>query len=243
MQGGFEKKYTVDGALTDCFGKLKLSALLRFAQDVAGEHCKELSLDWDALAKKQMFWAVIRQKVQITRLPADGETITVQTWPMPTTRVAYPRSTVAYDADGQELFRAISLWVLMDTNTRGMILPGKSGVLVPGVVNGTELPAPRALAPQGLASALVRQVRYLDLDINGHMNNTRYLDWVCDLLPSSFYQVHQPKELVICYNSEALEGQALAVQWELDPEGILTVDAHRDGEAEGRVFSARIGFL
>mgnify|MGYP002517044180 CR=1 FL=1 len=32
----------------------------------------------------------------------DNEDITVETWPMPTTRTAYPRATVGYDAQGNE---------------------------------------------------------------------------------------------------------------------------------------------
>ena len=242
MEGGLEKLYDIYGTMTDCYGDLKLSALLYLAQDAAGEHCKELALDWDAMAQKQMFWAVIRHRVQITRLPKEGEKIRVQTWPMPTTRVAFPRSTVAYDENGRELFRAISIWVIMDRNTRGMILPAKSGILVPGVSFGNELPAPRSLAPQGLSSGENRQVRYMDLDKNGHMNNTRYLDWVADLLPSKFYGAHQPKELVICYNQEALEGQEIHLQWELNGNGELTVDGHRVGQNEDRVFSVQVTF-
>ena len=242
MEGGLEKLYDIYGTMTDCYGDLKLSALLYLAQDAAGEHCKELALDWDTMAQKQMFWAVIRHRVQITRLPKEGEKIRVQTWPMPTTRVAFPRSTVAYDENGRELFRAIRIWVIMDRNTRGMILPAKSGILVPGVSFGNELPAPRSLAPQGLSSGENRQVRYMDLDKNGHMNNTRYLDWVADLLPSKFYGAHQPKELVICYNQEALEGQEIHLQWELNGNGELTVDGHRVGQNEERVFSVQVTF-
>ena len=242
MEGGLEKLYDIYGTMTDCHGDLKLSALLYLAQDAAGEHCKELALDWDTMAQKQMFWAVIRHRVQITRLPKEGEKIRVQTWPMPTTRVAFPRSTVAYDENGRELFRAISIWVIMDRNTRGMILPAKSGIQGPGVAFGNDLPAPRSLAPQGLSIGENRQVRYMDLDKNGHMNNTRYLDWVADLLPSKFYGAHQPKELVICYNQEALEGQEIHLQWELNGNGELTVDGHRVGQNEERVFSAQVTF-
>ena len=87
-----------------------------------------------------------------------------------------------------------------------------------------------------------RTVHYTQLDGNGHMNNTRYLDWVADLLPSKFYGAHQPKELVICYNQEALEGQEIHLQWELNGNGELTVDGHRVGQNEERVFSAQVTF-
>ena len=109
MNPAFRQTFDISALHVDRYGRAKSSALLYFAQEAAGGHCLNLSVDWDTLAKKHLFWAVIRHRVQVTRLPKLGETITVETWPMPTTRVAYPRSTVAYDADGKELFRSVSL--------------------------------------------------------------------------------------------------------------------------------------
>ena len=242
----YSQKFTLTDLEVDCFGKLKLSTLLYYAQEVAGKHCVLLGADYDTLAEKNLFWAVIRHRVQITRLPVRGETITVETWPMPTTRVAYPRSMVAYDAEGNELFRSISLWVLMDTETRAMVLPGKSGIAVAGTLRGNELAAPNSLQPGKDGIGTERTVTYSCLDRNGHMNNTRYLDWVDDLLPSSFHREHHAQEFVICYLSEAREGQTLRLNWNLSPEGCLQVDAQRcpDSEADlpTRVFAAKLLF-
>mgnify|MGYP002514222349 CR=1 FL=1 len=133
MELVYSRDFPIETVYVDRFGRLKPSMILYFAQEVAGRHFDRISMDYDALAQKGMIWAIIRQKVQITRLPREHETITIETWPMPTTRTAYPRSIVALDKNGQELFRAISLWVLMDTETRAMVLPGKSGVDVEGM--------------------------------------------------------------------------------------------------------------
>ena len=197
----------------DRFDRCKPSALLRFAQDAAGEHCFQLGTDWDSMATKNYFWAVIRQKMEITRLPKSGEIVTVKTWPMPTTRVAYPRATEGYDAEGNLLFKVISIWVIMDMTTRAMVLPGKSGVDVAGSTTGTELKAPGGLAAMEGENFANRTVCFSDLDVNGHMNNTRYLDWLCDLLPSKFHEEHPMKAVTICYMSEALEGQQLQLSW------------------------------
>ena len=216
---------------------------LFYVQVVAGRHFDRISMDYDALAQKGMIWAIIRQKVQITRIPQRGETIRVETWPMPTTRVAYPRSVVAYDADGNEVFRSISIWVLMDIRSRSMILPGKSGVSVVGTLRGNELTAPNALPAKNLLNHRSRSVGFTDLDRNGHMNNTKYMDWIDDLIPSAFHQEHDLKELTVCYMSEAREGQELSMQWGFLEDGALQVDAHRvTGEKDERIFSARLTF-
>ena len=221
----------------------KTSMILYFVQEVAGKHFNRISMDYDALEKLGMFWAIIRQRVQISRLPLRGEKLRVETWPMPTTRVAYPRSVVAYDENGNECFRSISIWVLMDSNTRNMILPGKSGISVPGTLRGMELAAPGSLVPKELHSCRQRVVCFTDLDRNGHMNNTKYMDWIDDLLPSAFHQGHEVKEFTVCYLSETREGQVLDLHWDFLEEGTMQVDAHRmTADKDERVFSARLIF-
>ncbi|MBQ7857452.1 MAG: hypothetical protein IJ351_02305 [Oscillospiraceae bacterium] len=246
MQNVFRKTVTVTPGDVDRYDRLTPAAMLLYIQSISGDHSSAMSLTYEALAEQGIFWAVIRNRVRIQRMPVSHEQITLETWPMPTTRVAYPRCTVAYDAEGKELFRSVCLWVLMDLKNRTMLLPGKSGVNVEGFLRGDELETPGSLMPKQLENTLQRSVVYSDLDKNGHMNNTRYLTWVEDLLPSAYHQGHQVKEITLCYINEAREGQALDVTWELEESGLLHVDIHRQKPEEtggyDRVFAARLRY-
>ena len=239
MEPIFKSELTVTEMQVDRFGRARPSVLLYYLQEAAGQHCNLLAVDHDTLSQKHLFWAVTRTRVQVTRLPRLGEKVFVQTWPMPTTRVAYPRSVVACDEKGRELFRSISLWVLMDAQSRAMVLPGQSGITVDGVLTGSELTVPRAIAARPMKNAKTCTVGYSLLDRNGHMNNTRYLDWVDDLLPSEFHREHPVQEFTVCYMNEAREGDEIALSYELTDGPVLTVDATRGGE---RIFSAQIQY-
>lgn len=246
METIHRKQFQIAPIHLDCFGRVKPSALLHFIQEAAGAHCIELALDWDTLAKRNLFWAVIRNRLQILQLPTAGETVTVETWPMPTTRSAFPRAAVGYDSQGNELFRSVSLWVLMDTRTRSMVLPGKSGIDLAGTLRGNELAAPGSLHPLECDNSSCRKVCYSDLDRNGHMNNTRYMDWIDDLLPAAFHAGHPAKELTLCYLSEAREGEEMDMHWVLTDDTCLQVDARRrqtdDLGKQTRIFSAQVLF-
>lgn len=245
MNKVYQKHYEISATAVDRFGRLKPGHLLSFVQDAAGDHSKLLGTGRDALDEKHLFWAVIRHRVQISRLPNSGEKITLETWPMPTTRTAYPRASIAFDREGKELFRCVSLWVLMDQNTRAMVLPGKSGIALKGLVRGNELAIPGSLMPKTMEYQMRRTVRFTDLDINGHMNNCRYLDWVTDLLPSSFHKEHSMREFSVSYLSEVTEGTEVTLNWEFHPEGFLVVDSLRqvaDSADSHRVFAARVEF-
>ena len=246
MEPLYVKEFEVSPVAVDRYGRLKLSQMLGYLQDIAGDHSAILGTNQNALMDKNLFWAIIRHRVQITRLPGTGEKLRLETWPMPTTRTAYPRSTIAYDEQGNECFRSISLWILMDATTRAMVLPGKSGVEVSGLIRGCELQAPSSLIPKEMANSQTRTVRYTDLDLNGHMNNCRYPDWVMDLLPSSFHDGHEVRELTLCYMSEVTEQEEVTLHWDLTDGPVLTVEALRNQEnmptAHSRVFSARVEF-
>ena len=243
MEPIYSEIFEITDLYVDCRGYLLPSKILFMMQEVAGNHFSQLAMDYETLAQRGLFWAITRNKVQITRLPMRGEKIRLETWPMPTTRVAYPRSIVAYDKDGNEVFRSITLWVLMDLGSRSMVLPGKSGIEVAGTLRGNELASPLGLPAKALANRRSRSVCFTDLDRNGHMNNTKYLDWIYDLLPTAFHTNHTIREFTLCYLNEALEGQQLELAWDFPEEGCLQIDAHRLTEdKDERIFAAKILF-
>ena len=243
MEPIYRQTFPISAIHLDCTGRMKPSAILYFAQESAGQHCMELGTDWETMAKKGLFWAIIRNHVQIRRLPREGEVITVETWPMPTTRVAYPRSMVATDEAGEVLFQVHSLWVLMDMHTRTMVQPAKSGVEVSGILRDTEIPAPGSVPPFQTDHSTPHRVCFSDLDRNGHMNNVRYLDCLADLLPSAFHAGHIPVEMTLGYLSESREGDVLDLGWTLGEDNILHAEITCKDAEKGkthRVFAARI---
>ncbi len=237
-------QFSVTAIHADCFGRCKPSSLLRFSQEAAEEHCHALGADWNTMAAKNYFWAIVRQRIEITRLPKTGETVIVKTWPMPTTKVAYPRATEGFDEEGNSIFKVISIWVIMDMTSRTMILPGKSGVQVLGTSFGTELKAPMGLPAAACSKEEIRRVSFSDLDQNGHMNNARYLDWLCDLKSADYHKDHPVKAVSICYSNEALEGQQIHLTY--TDGDILRLDGSLSGTdvpvGHTRIFSAQMEF-
>lgn len=242
----FEMTFTVSPDRVGKDGLCKLSALLYYCQEAAGGHCRLLGLDWDSLAKRDLFWALIRTRMEISRLPGTGETVCVTTWPMQTTRAAFPRACEGRDQAGNLLFRCTSFWVLMNKTTRAMLLPGKSGVTLEGITLGTELPAPGSLPPIHEEPTACRQVSQEDLDRNGHMNNTRYMDWVWEYLTAEYPDISAPKSFVACYLSEALPAENIQISHHLDADGTLRTELLRSRPEEGakpeRVFAVLTEF-
>ena len=154
----YEKNYVLTDLHSDAFGRAKPASLLSFAQDIAGEHAALLSDNWEELQKKHLFWAVSRHRLEIFCPPKTGETLHLRTWPMVTTRVAYPRCVEGYRQDGTLLFRVVSLWVLMDTEKRSLVLPGRGGLPINGCNFGTEGALPGSIAAGSYENNTLRTV-------------------------------------------------------------------------------------
>ena len=91
-----------------------------------------------------------------------------------------------------------------------------------------------------MENTVKKQVTYSLLDENGHMNNTRYMDWLDDLLPSGFHKAHRVQEFTLCYMNEAMEGDEIDLHFALTDGPVLTVDAQRQTDAgTDRIFSAQ----
>lgn len=236
MTGYYEREFFESGTVS-------ASRLLYWIQEISGQHAALLGCGREVLEEKDLFWAVIRNKLEILRLPKSGEQIRLRTWPMPTTRSAYPRATEGYDSNGNVVFRCVSLWVMMRFSDRAMVLPSRTGVEVPGISLGTELSFPGSLSQIPLENPKSRQVKEEDLDLNRHMNNCRYLDWAEDLLPETA-KLSDGCRWTVCYLSEARLGDDLTLSYSPDEDGSLRIEGVRaeenDPGKQHRIFAAKL---
>ena len=177
------QQHTIRSEQVDVFRILKPSSLFLMLQEIALDHSSALGLGSDATLNRDLLWVVTRYYVEIERLPAYEETVTLETWPGPMRRILFPRYFRMKDQEGNVLLRASSVWVLIDGKERKMITPKAFGLEpVEGLTVGDELPynmPAKALPETGEGSFTVP---YSYLDLNGHMNNTRYLDVCIDLI-------------------------------------------------------------
>ena len=195
----------------DLTGQWKPSAILEVMQELAGIHGTLIGVGRNALLQQGVVWVLTRVEVVMDRYPKIGDTVSIETFPMPVRRWFFPRYFIFRNEQGEEIGRAGSLWVLLDVNTRKMAKPDICAALMP---DNSDL-----LAPLGLP-ATVTEVSgtletdthipvYTDLDINGHVNNTKYMDWCCNALGIDTMKENCLSRFDVNYNLEILPGQQI----------------------------------
>ena len=110
--------------------------------------------------------------------------------------------------------KAGTLWLLLDLETRKMLPPGEIARLIP---DNRDLTVPMNLPAtvgnlQGEEFVSEYLPVYTDLDMNGHVNNTRYADWLCNTLGIDLMSENEPETVIFNYNHEILPGQRITLR-------------------------------
>ena len=192
--------------------RLRTSRLLEMLQEASIAHTEELGWGREKTLDRGYLWMVVMQRLEIARMPEYDEVVRVSSWPGETMQVLYPRHYVLEDARGEAIVRASAFWTLVDTRTRQMASPQDHGVVIGGVVTGDEIELPKLVRTEECEKTDSLTVPFSLCDLNGHMNNTRYLDVVEDRLAGAA-EGWEVSGLSIEYASELRFGDELSVRW------------------------------
>ena len=207
------------------------SAILTAMQETAGMHSHILGCGRETLVQKGVVWVLTRCEVQMEKEARMGSRLSIETFPMPLRRWFFPRYFVFRDGEGAQVGAAGTLWVLFDLEKRCMVAPGDVAGAIPDNSDltpplGVPGPVPR------LAGGTVESARtpvYSELDVNGHVNNARYADWLCDALGLEVMREYRVKTMRLSYAAEIRPGQAMELR--LTRDGLAY---HLTGAHEGK---------
>lgn len=220
----------------DLHRRLRTSRLFELLQEASIRHTEQLGMGRDKTLDKGILWVVGLQRAEISRMPEYDEQIVLKSWPGKTMHLFFPRYYQMETADGELLLRASALWTLVDEETRKVVFPEKYGVVIEGEVTGDEIRLPSSPRRLDLIENVSFRVPYSYVDLNGHMNNTRYFDLAEDCIPAPL-EGRALRLVQTEYVSEARCGDALQVRWGCEGSSYFLL-----GEAEKPVFRMRMEY-
>ena len=212
MSGIYERELLLGSEHVDCFRRLRLSTLFELLQTASIRHTEALGMGREKTLDRGLLWIIARQYAAIERMPAYDERVTLRSWPGETMHVLFPRYYEIVGRDGETLVRGSMLWSLMDRETRATAFPDEYGVEIAGVETGRETPYLRKTPVLETPNHFSFTVPYSFVDLNGHMNNTRYFDVAEDHLPAAASGALL-REVYAEYSAESKLGATLDVAW------------------------------
>ncbi len=232
----YQAQYHLHNKDTDYYRRLRWDTMFTMFQEASIAHTELLGAGREKTLDRGFLWVIALQQVSIRRLPEYDEHITVESWAGRTMHVFFPRYYRMKDETGEVLVEGSALWGLMDQKTRKLIFPEEEGIEIQGFVRGDEPPLPRSFRNLPCSRSQPFTVPFSYLDLNGHMNNTRYFDLAQDLLPKETLK-KTPKKISIEYSGEAHWNETMTVSVaEADPIYFLI------GESDRRIFRMLIEY-
>ncbi len=210
----FKKRYHLEFDDVDFMKKLKLSTLFLFFQETANLHSEELGVGLDTLDKEyNVAWVLIRLRADIIRYPQWNDEIIMETWHQEPKKYEFERDFIVRDIHGNIIIRSISTWVIIDKTTRELkkssLIPYKPSSIIER--RAIECKLGRLKAVKEREVIYKRIVGYSDIDVNGHLNNSKYIDFIMDCFSFEDHKRYRVKSIQINYMNEALPDDAILI--------------------------------
>ena len=189
---------------------LKPFSLLNFLQDIASESAENLGFGYSFMTKNNFAWFLIKYRMEFNDYPVGLYDLTLTTKPRGYNRLFAYRE---FDVLNNEMLlgRIFSMWSIVDMNSRTTV-PIQSAIcgnenMLPYQKLESDLSFLKIKSIQNISLKKEFEVRYNDLDVNGHANNGNYIIWAFEPLPFDFKVNKKIKTLDMMFKKEAKFGE------------------------------------
>jgi acyl-ACP thioesterase len=205
-------EYFIHSYEVDMQAQATLPALCRFMHESAWKHAENLNLGFAALQDKELVWVLTRQHIVIDTYPRWGDTIKIYTWATGQDRLFWYRDFKILDSENHQLGKGSTSWLVIDLATRK---PRRANSLDYTLPDDFERmfetrPGKIPLLKAGQPSYNTK-TGYRHMDVNQHINNVRYLEWMLEGFNLEFHQAHNLHSFEVNYMSEATYGDEVVV--------------------------------
>ena len=241
LMGKYSKSFKVQFSETDFTLKLKLYALVNKMQETSSLHAEELGMGYEELEKHKLGWIISKYRIHMDTYPKWEDTITIETWPSAKEKLFAMRSFRIYNQDQEQIGSIYSAYVLINTETgrpqRTTALP----IELPVVISEGEQELIRFTIPKDPMSTCTRTVHYTDLDLNMHMNNACYVQWIEDSFPLEQHQTMKISDIQVNFISGATIGEEVVINVYKDQASVDRYYLQGNEKSGGReIFKARV---
>lgn len=183
MNSFYTKEYTLRTNDFDMNNRIHLSAILDLFQTAAGEHAVLLGVGYDNLIKLNLIWVLTKVKLEILKQPEKSSSVIVKTWPLTPGRVTYLREYIVSDKNGNILIKGSSEWVTVNAEERKISPAGNLYNLDNYLTDkcfDEKLRKVHSFEEEDCGMEFLPC--YSDIDINRHLNNTKYANYIMTAL-------------------------------------------------------------
>ncbi|WP_429970624.1 acyl-[acyl-carrier-protein] thioesterase [Fructilactobacillus sp. Tb1] len=221
----FTENYKISNFETNIHGTITLQYILDVIIKASEDQSDILNRSTEKVQEDGVTWVVIQYDVDIKRLPVAGEDVKLQTQGVSYTKSFADRRFWIRDMNDNILVEVKSLWVMMNLTTRKMVRIPDEAVEPYGSEKVKRLERLHKLHNYDAESAETMKlpVTFNDIDFNGHVSNTHYINWMTDVLSFDFQSNNVPTGFSIKFEDEVRYGDDVTSGANLIDDGKTSV--------------------
>lgn len=205
----FSKEYDVKYYEQNLNGVFKESALLNILQDIATLSAESLGFGPSFVFANNFAWVVLKYHIELYAPLINLDKVTLKTEPRGVSKLYAFRDFEIYSND-KLMGRVISTWALIDMNTRRMLPTNKTlPMMIPFEKRESDLEYSNIEKFENPTYSKLFEVRFDDIDVNKHANNSNYIVWALETLPYDFRLHHNVKTIDIKFRKEISLGESV----------------------------------
>ncbi|MBC87127.1 MAG: acyl-[acyl-carrier-protein] thioesterase [Bdellovibrionaceae bacterium] len=207
----FEKDYEVNSVNINMNKRLGLYGMLGILQDVGTIHADLTGVGYEDMVKNNAFWVFTQQKLKMNQWPKWQDTINVKTWPRKVKGLKAYRDYTIHLGD-QLIGESVATFMVLDGTSRRPVAPQLEEKFLQSIPEKElDILPEKIKVPDNMKVEHTLVVRNSDLDMNNHVNNTKYSQWILDTIPIKYHKNFVVREFDINFVSETHLGDEIDV--------------------------------
>ena len=216
-------RYRVEPFDDDFTGRLSWNVLGKHVLACAENHAGARGFDRLEQNGHRYLWVLSRMVFDMEKWPETGDKYAITTWVRRYYRYFTDRCFEVLDESDCIIGRIFTVWAMIDAQTRRPQVLGELFGHTFDPYIDTERPFP--MQPPGhsrmkaATPAYTRRTYYSDIDENDHVNSIRYIEFILDAFPKTYFADHEVKRIEMAYNSESYSDDELSFYLTKQPDG------------------------
>lgn len=182
----------------------KIYSLLNYFQHLASSHADELNFGYENLEKNNLIWILHSIEIKIFSIPKFNDFIKISTITKGLTNIYAIRCYEVYHKN-IKIIDAVSYWLLVDKTSHRPVRPQYQNFIDKNIFFDNEIiKSPKKIKiSDSKILKYTYSFKYLDIDINQHVNNTEYAKLVLNCFDDNFFSNYEMTDFQIIFTKEA----------------------------------------
>lgn len=169
---------------------LTLKAAVDYMQDACTFQSEDIGEGLDYLDEQKLAWLLASWQIEVLEMPKLFDEIVISTWPHRMKGYFAYRCHTIESPEGKVYVRGNSIWFMMDRTTEHPVKIGQRQIelYVPEERLNMPFVSRRVRIPKDAEPEVLpeREVLPHQIDMNGHVNNSQYIQMAEECLPADF---------------------------------------------------------